>query len=65
MYLIYKNENPAVASIIYPEMEKLYIHAMDLGYKEMPEKMYREWLVSISKQKKKYTNKQMAHVQGN
>jgi len=56
MYLNYKNENFDLATKIYLEMENLYVHALDLGYKEMPEKMYREWLVAISKEKGKYSN---------
>jgi hypothetical protein len=60
MYLIYKSENPAVASKIYSDMEKLYVSALDLGYKEMPEKMYRQWLIAISAQKAKYSNKKVS-----
>lgn len=59
IYLIYEKENPALAATVYPDMEKLYVQAMDLGYKEMPEKMYREWLLSVSKQKNKYSNKKL------
>jgi hypothetical protein len=59
MYLVYKSENPVLASSIYPEMEKLYLHALDLGYKEMPEKMYKEWLLAISQHKKKYSDKRL------
>jgi hypothetical protein len=60
MYFIYRKENLALATQIYPEMEKLYVLAMDLGYKEMPEKMYREWLMAVSKHKEKYSNKKVA-----
>lgn len=60
MYLIYQKEDPALADTIYPDMEKLYLQALDLGYKEMPEKMYKEWMLSISKQKNKYTNKKVS-----
>ncbi len=59
MYFIYQKENPALAAQIYTEMEKLYVQAMDWGYKEMPEKMYREWLMAVSKQKEKYSNKKV------
>lgn len=59
MYLVYQKENPTLAATVYPDMEKLYVKALDLGYKEMPEKMYREWLISVTKQKNKYTNKQL------
>jgi hypothetical protein len=56
MYQVYKNKNSILASAIYPEMEKLYFQALDLGYKEMPERMYKEWLLAIRKQKQKYSN---------
>ncbi len=59
MYMIYKSENPKLASTVYPDMEKLYVQALDLGYKEMPEKMYNKWLSAISNQKEKYSNKKL------
>ena len=59
MYLIYKSENPAVASKIYSDMEKLYVSALDLGYKEMPEKMYQQWLIAISAQKASIQTKRL------
>lgn len=62
MYISYKRANPVLASAIYPEMEQLYVHALDLGYKEMPETMYKEWLAAISKQKEKYSNKHFQEV---
>jgi hypothetical protein len=56
MYLTYKKENPALALAIYPDMEKLYVYALDLGYKEMPEKMYKDWLLNLSRQINKYSD---------
>lgn len=41
------------------KMEKLYSQLFDLGYREMPEKMYLQWLGSVTKQRKKYGNKQL------
>ncbi len=43
----------------FEEMEKLYVQLYDLGYREMPEKMYKEWLQSLKTQKDKYTNKKI------
>lgn len=60
MYLVYQKERPELAPAIYSDMEKLYLRAIDLGYKEMPEKMYREWLTSVMQQKDKYANKKAA-----
>lgn len=44
----------------FEEMEKLYVHLYDLGYREMPEKMYKEWLQSLKTQKDKYSNKKLS-----
>ena len=62
IYLNCKDQNSELASKIYLEMENLYVRALDLGYKEMPEKMYKEWMATISKQKAKYSNKLLAGV---
>jgi hypothetical protein len=43
----------------YNNMEQLYVKLFDLGYREMPEKMYMEWLMSVNTQKSKYSNKQV------
>lgn len=43
----------------YNSMESLYVKLFDLGYREMPAKMYMEWLMSVTKQSNKYTNKQL------
>lgn len=59
MYLLFQKDNPALAATLFAAMEKLYVQALDLGYKEMPEKMYRQWLLSVSGQKDKYANKQL------
>jgi hypothetical protein len=47
------------AETTYSQMEKFYIHLFDLGYREMPEKMYQQWLQSVTQQKGKYGNKQL------
>ena len=41
---------------IYTEMESLYVKILEFGYREMPEKMYREWLISLNQNKEKYNN---------
>ena len=40
-------------------MKSEYFKIADLGYREMPENMYMEWLTSITKQKEKYENKKV------
>lgn len=48
----------------YQEMEDLYVKLFNLGYREMPEKMYMEWLQTVIKEREKYTNKEMKEVIG-
>jgi len=62
MYFLYQKDNPSMAITVYADMEKLYVRALDLGYKEMPEKMYREWLSSMAQQKNKYDNKKVSEA---
>ncbi len=40
---------------IQNELTEIY----ELGYREMPEEMYLEWLVSLKKEREKYTNKKI------
>lgn len=47
------------ASDTYKEMENLYGKLFELGYREMPEKMYMQWLRSVTLQRNKYGNKQL------
>ena len=56
-----KSDLELAVSLYYDNMEALYIKAMDLGYKEMPERMYREWIQSLSDQKGKYSDKRHIH----
>jgi hypothetical protein len=49
----------AAAPATYAEMEKVYIMLAKLHYREMPEKMYQQWLASLTKEKEKYTNKKV------
>lgn len=52
------------AAIIHNNMQQLYLKLLDLGYREMPEKMYQQWLQSINKEKNKYTNEQLSTING-
>ncbi|MBN8876905.1 MAG: hypothetical protein J0I32_05115 [Sphingobacteriales bacterium] len=49
-----KNEEAANS---YKQMEALYTKLFELGYREMPESMYLQWLKSIEQEKAKYQNK--------
>lgn len=41
---------------MFEEMEQTYIELYKLGYRQMPERMYIDWLVSLQKEKEKYVN---------
>jgi hypothetical protein len=45
------------ATVTYRQMEELYTQLFILGYREMPEKMYMQWLRSVTQQRNKYGNK--------
>jgi hypothetical protein len=49
----------ATAKVSYRRMEDLYVQLFDLGYREMPDKMYRDWLQSLNAEKAKYINPQV------
>lgn len=44
------------ASATYMEMENVYITLIKLGYREMPEKMYQQWLNSLAKHKMQFAD---------
>jgi hypothetical protein len=46
----------------FVEMQTLYLKLFDLGYREMPEQMYMQWLQSVVKERDKYLNKNMAQI---
>jgi hypothetical protein len=54
-----QNEKCSDAITTYNEMEQVYVKLFDLGYREMPDKMYQQWLRSVTEQKNKYSNKQL------
>lgn len=59
---IYDNEKlqkAGSAKDTYHQMEMLYLKLLDLGYREMPEKMYMQWLQSVVKERDKYSNKKL------
>lgn len=40
----------------FAEIQKLYAHIHELGYRMMPKEMYLDWLVSLKEEKLKYQN---------
>lgn len=49
----------------WDEMNSLYMQLYQLGYRQMPEQMYMEWLASLKTEKEKYTNKQVEQMNRN
>lgn len=59
LYQKQKADKDSQATNTYKQMEQLYIKLFELGYREMPEKMYLQWLRSVTQQRDKYGNKQL------
>lgn len=43
----------------FEEMEQIYVHIHELGYRKMPDEMYVKWLISLKEEKEKYINKKV------
>lgn len=50
---------------LWDDMNSLYAQIHKLGYRAMPEKMYVDWLTSLKKERKKYSNKQVTELNRN
>jgi hypothetical protein len=59
MFIRQKEKNNPQAQALYTEMENAYITLVKLGYREMPEKMYQQWLNSLAQHKDQFTNKKI------
>lgn len=57
-----KVQKSVTAKETYHQMEQLYVKLFDLGYREMPDKMYQQWLLSVVKEKAKYSNKKLTEA---
>jgi hypothetical protein len=49
------------AKALYDEMEKLYFHIHQIGYRMIPKEMYMSWLVDLKRHKEKYENKEITN----
>lgn len=47
---------------VYQQMEGLYVKLFELGYREMPDKMYMQWLRSVTEQRNKFGNKAVKNI---
>lgn|SRR5690554_14772 len=53
------NNHQEKAQKVFVEMQQLYVKGLEMGYREMPKKMYLAWLSSINEQKEKYVNSEI------
>jgi hypothetical protein len=51
------SDHKAMASEMFKEMQNLYVHIYDLGYRQMPKDMYFKWLIELKTEREKYENK--------
>lgn len=51
-----KAGNLQKAQEIYPQMQQIYVKGLELGYREMPEIMYQNWLKSIMEHRENNIN---------
>ncbi|MPS72937.1 MAG: hypothetical protein E2590_07245 [Chryseobacterium sp.] len=51
-------QNPK-ANELFELMKKEYGYIYDIGYRQMPEEMYLDWLVSLKTERNKYENKKL------
>jgi len=47
------------AKELFELMTKEYSHIYDIGYRQMPEEMYLDWLISLKTEREKYENKNL------
>lgn len=50
---------------LWDEMNKLYGQVYKMGYRQMPEQMYVDWLVSLKTEKERYSNKKLEQINRN
>jgi hypothetical protein len=54
---IEKEQDKIKHNFLFKELEKEYKHIHEIGYRNMPEEMYLNWLVSLKTERIKYENK--------
>lgn len=56
---IEKNEDKMKRNLLFKDLQKEYEHIHQIGYRNMPEDMYFNWLVSLKEERSKYENKKL------
>ncbi len=64
IYLKEREGNFPKPTVAFNEMQNAYIALAKLGYREMPEKMYEEWLKEMTTEKETFTNKKVSTPTG-
>ncbi len=49
------------SKLIWEEMEQTYGAIQKLGYRQMPKQMYLDWLISLKKEREKYSNRKVTN----
>lgn len=62
IYELQKARKQLIAKKTFAEMQSLYLKLFDLGYREMPDQMYIQWLQSVVKEHNKYINKKVNQI---
>lgn len=56
---IEKIEDKTKHDLLFRDLQKEYAYIHEIGYRNMPEDMYLNWLVSLKEERSKYENKKM------
>lgn len=54
------NEIKEQSERMFKEMQDIYVMVHKLGYRQMPKKMYMDWLIELKTEKEKYLNKNVS-----
>ncbi|HEY8935799.1 MAG TPA: hypothetical protein VIM65_11285 [Cyclobacteriaceae bacterium] len=50
-------DHKETANTMFTEMQNLYVHIHELGYRQMPKEMYFKWIVELKTEREKYENR--------
>jgi len=60
-YQIQKEPNQEKQNLFLKNVEKEYANIHNIGYRNMPENQYLDWLISLKTERKKYENKSLTN----
>lgn len=56
---IEREQDKAKHDLLFKDLQKEYEHIHQIGYRNMPEDMYLNWLVSLKEERSKFENKKL------